>query len=190
LQELYFYNLSGDELQELYFLTYLAICGRNYIIFNFLWLCNSRYLAKIFLYIDHHHMECLHYIVQHSVIISLYFNIRQNIMTYFYSHLYNVLQHHLLCMSQFPNYLRNDTDVNTSAWAWTPNPSFNFMQRSCWWPIVFPVFISNINFREYCNIRPYSYDVKWPFTTHVQCRLLLKKSFYAVAREFELILLE
>jgi hypothetical protein len=38
LQELYFYNLSGDELQELYFLTYLAICGRNYIIFNFLWL--------------------------------------------------------------------------------------------------------------------------------------------------------
>ena len=52
--------------------------------------CNSRYLGKIFLYIDHHHMECLHYIVQHSVIISLYFNIRQNIMTYFYSHLHNV----------------------------------------------------------------------------------------------------
>jgi hypothetical protein len=52
--------------------------------------CNSRYLGKTFLYIDHHHMECLHNIVQHSGIISLYFNIYQNIITYFYSHLYNV----------------------------------------------------------------------------------------------------
>ena len=52
--------------------------------------CISRYLGKILLYIDHHHMESLHTIVQHSGIISLYFNICQNIMTYFYSHLCNV----------------------------------------------------------------------------------------------------
>ena len=52
--------------------------------------CNSRYLGKMFLYIDHNHMDCLYNIVQHSGIVSLYFNICQNIMTYFYSHLYNV----------------------------------------------------------------------------------------------------
>jgi hypothetical protein len=52
--------------------------------------CNSGYLGKIFLYIDHKHMECLYNIVEHSGIASLYFNICQNIMTYFYSHLYNV----------------------------------------------------------------------------------------------------
>lgn len=51
---------------------------------------NSRCIGKILLYIDHHHMECLNNIAQHSGIVSLYFNIWQNIMTYFYSHLYNV----------------------------------------------------------------------------------------------------
>ena len=35
-------------------------------------------------------------------------------------------------MSQFPNYMRNGTDVYNSAWVWSPRASFNVIQRSFW----------------------------------------------------------
>jgi hypothetical protein len=35
-------------------------------------------------------------------------------------------------MSQFPDYMRNDTDAYTAAWICTLNASFNFIQRSSW----------------------------------------------------------
>jgi len=43
-----------------------------------------------------------------------------------------VSQHHILYMSQFPNYIRN----GTSAWVWTLKISFNSIQRSWWWPML------------------------------------------------------
>ena len=53
-----------------------------------------------------------------------------------------VSKHHLLCMSKFPNYLCNGTDVYTSAWVWNLNPSFNSIQQSCWWPMLIFIFLA------------------------------------------------
>ena len=49
----------------------------------------------------------------------------------------------------------------------------------------------NINSNLCDNIRPDSYDLRWPFTTHVRSLLLLKKIFAdEVVWDFKLILLE
>ena len=46
-----------------------------------------------------------------------------------------------LIMSQFPNYIRNGTDVYTWAWVWTFIACFNSTKRSYLWPVLILVLL-------------------------------------------------